>query len=883
MSQENNSLATKTLNKFVLPKIKDTLASSGKKETQTNLCRAEIENLQELQRLANKAYDHFNSQVAKQKKEINDARVSANVQGNVISTGLAVDFVLSRIRAGENTARRMMIEINKVLDPYKPTYTKMSYSAILSFDFAVISEVFQQFEENLFKIEAEGRKIKEEAKESIQEVTSTTESQFISQANIPNNEKPLVPMLAFKQIMFEMDMYMILPDNTRINIEGYISEFLVSMDFDSVAMPIYSASMKFPSEIYNQIRNHFENIKWFFTIRKIKKTMDSTEDPFSVPDLIKDNEELIAIDPKFTPSKEDKGKPEGSLPIYPLKIDFISALDFRLNSKVKAKTLNRVKMIDVLGFLCSELRKEFQKKGIDTKDDVKFTISPPDNKTVYDQVIISPGSFASVIYQLQTVYGIYQTGVNVSFDGVHPVKDPNTGKIISEKYVTISEKGGTAPSQGGISDVILEIVDPNNNRNAAYTSGFVMDNDNNSMIIRTNDPYTVIKNNSSKLSKGETIRVMSASDESNSTSICDTPTDISDPTQKFYWSKYDNPYALTQLQDSVREKNLSIIASVRDVDVFMLNNNMNYFLKFFSLDDDTATGRYRLSKLAFYFTYGKSGNKTRIEVEGTLHFTNLPELRVNGKVTRRPTYAEKVGNTVKQQGSDASKSPTGAKPGQGGGFNPNSKSTASNSGDPYGNAPSSPFPCNFVGRKDFYSVKVPEKLDSSYEMSGKFKLQDVCTTDGSFDPFIGKALAEDFNIFINAQRFCNDILEKADSIKPIGKIENFFKIQTDASEIGSSFHVIALACDIKPASGDGLVDVFLKYAQGIPNFNNLVLQSDGSKWTGIHIDYVLNEVNNKNIIIVSSPVKGDSKKIMDISKFVAEPNKLFYSEHKKYV
>ena len=135
-----------------------------------------------------------------------------------------------------------------------------------------------------------------------------------------------------------------------------------------------------PATLYDSIRKYFEGIKWYITVKLFTKTSDTSQDQFSIPVLIKDFEELVAIDPTFSPGNDDSSRPEGVLPIYTMKMDFVSGKGNALNSIVKARVFSNCKLIDVISALCSQVKQEYESTGnIDSSKEVKYTISPPDN------------------------------------------------------------------------------------------------------------------------------------------------------------------------------------------------------------------------------------------------------------------------------------------------------------------------------------------------------------------------------------------------------------------------------------------------------------------------------------------------------------------------
>ena len=133
---------------------------------------------------------------------------------------------------------------------------------------------------------------------------------------------------------------------------------------------------------------------------------------------------------------------------------------------------------------------------------------------------------------------------------------------------------------------------------------------------------------------------MNSSPDDHNISNCDN--DDSDVgMQKLFWSNYNNPYALTQLQDSIREKQITVQAQFQDINPLLFNDNLNYNIKFFGEDANIYSGNYRLKEVRWWFMNGGTVNTYNSnEIMTAMIFSYSPNLRVNGSDIIKETYSE---------------------------------------------------------------------------------------------------------------------------------------------------------------------------------------------------------------------------------------------------
>lgn len=814
------------------------------------VCSSSLAELQSLMLEATKAYDVYKLQSA----TASTANNALLAQNRAMGT-----YLQNSIRQGDNYCARMYVEIEKVTDATKIEYIKMVYPISVSNDFGPVTPSVAKFEQTLKRIEGLAATIKKEAQKEVTEYKVT---------NNKNVGKPVLERLVLQKIVFDIELYMILPGGQRIVMHQYVSQLLYTRIFEEMSLPIYSVLMSVPQSIQKEIHAHFQNIKWYITVKSKPKVMDK-DNKFIIPEIIYDNARLIAIDPEEETPSIDSANIDSATPIYPMKIDFVPYKDNTLNSVVKSRVFNGVKLLDVIMTLAGELHSEYQAKESSSTEDVKFSISPPDNNQVYEQILVEPGSFTDVIYSLQKKYGIYLTGVRVSFDSSQTSRD-SSGKMKTITTVTVLDKGGIAPATNSLKDVVIELVDGKAVQNASYDSGFTINNITNTIVIRTMQPYSVIQNNSDSLNTGESVRVMQASSNDHSVSNCDNS--ISDTnTQKVYWSKYDNPYALTQLQNSIREKAVTIHTEIRDVNTFMYNDNFNYSLKFYGKDDELFSSTYRLSAIRFMLSNKTPGFLDNVESTGIFTFTNMPPLRINGTEVPRTSYGEKLSQAgIANSGSGMAKI-------EGGGL---SGIKEASRGTP------APFQTNFRGKQDLYGIIVPASIPDSFKMSNSVKFSDTYVTKDGTDLRKANGLSNNFAYFINAQRYASEVLDPLVNMfgaLGVGKLNSFYRYGIPGGGSKTSQHLIALASDAMwgGAGGDALAEAFFKIINSGMVFDQLILEGNGSSWRWIHVGKQMNGVNRGNILIAENAVAGNYKRV-NISR-LKTPNDLTWANWRKFV
>lgn len=591
--------------------------TTGTQAQETIVCYNLLDAMQKL-------YAMCVSQRTELQKEFDNFRKAS--QATTFLTPRINDFQEKRLVRGETAADLIMDEMQELCDASKPDKIFANIKARMFVDVGLATPNYLIFCRNIEKIATRVMEIKLDAKKNKEEIVIKPISELESGSTLVS--------FPFEKVKYCMEIYMILPGGEKVIVDQFLKEMAYHRLFDSASMPIFTCYFIMPFTIMRHIKAHDRNIKWFMNINMLKKNEGEDDGKFQLPTNIYSNVELTPIDPIYDAPEYHKDSETESMPMYQFKVDLVSTKDTKMNSFVSSKVYTECRLIDVLADLSASLKEYYKSLEEPTEREIKISISPPDNTKVYEQILVEPGSFTQVIYTLQEKYGIYHTGVRVNFETVKTVLEGGEEK--NETICTVLGKGEAAPGDNVIKDVIIDLVDPNAIDKEAqitepfYTTGQYIDKTTGMILLRTYDPYTVTRKNSDYLVTGEALRVMNSSSEEHHVSHCDS-VDSDIGMARLHWAKYDNPFTLTQLQDSVREGEIEVVVQARDINAMALSNNQTYRLEFYGDNDKVYSGDYRLSKLSWWYRFGNGVKATNdVEVSCAMLFVNQPTLKVNG-------------------------------------------------------------------------------------------------------------------------------------------------------------------------------------------------------------------------------------------------------------
>jgi hypothetical protein len=778
--------------------------------------------------------DVYNSEHEKA-KSIEDEQVLAQMKS--LETQVVDDFALVSKRSKE------------VLDPTKPT--TYSYADIRakfeSQDLGSYSDTLMSYLSMCEKeIGEPAKKLKTKAQENGYQTRIDRQPKLNpTSQSLPyqDDKNRKIPERTLQRWVYDFEIFYIRPDNVTVNVDSFITEMVYTIDYDAFVMPIFTFSMLISDEVLSDLKDHFERLRFFMNVQKWSRDDAQTDNGYARKTSVFEHLELVPLDPQIPVNVVADQNDLNGLPRHRIVLDLVGKKNADLNGKVKSKIFSNVRVLDVIMALLDEAVKDQKSAQVADKDIVKYTVAPPDNTRVYEQIILDPGTISQNLRQLQEQYGVYQTGIRVSFDTVSTEKDPSTGRVIHKSQIVVSDKGGNAPSPASFDQVLIEIIDPNSKSTRPETdSGSKVDEASKVLIVRTNMGYQIDKNNSSRYLDGQSVRVIGSSQNDTILNECDIGND-SQAAQRTYWGNNDNPYNLTQLQDSIREKALAITVGIADSDVFAFNQNLKFILKFYNRDSEAHDGEYRLKAAIFRFVSGKPTEKIGVPLTGYLRFSTIPDLRVNGALVPRESYVDRLTRLRREFSQATGKVISSVMP---------AKMPSFISGKP---APAAgPWSVASPGRNDYNGTALPRQVERTYKMSRHITMEDIYVTkDGAF-PDRAQALCQDFDLFCYAQRFSNLVLDPIiDKYGKFpgggGRMNSFYRYHTPSGGSPTSVHKVALGADMLPTMpGDALCTAFFWIARqsNIP-YDQIILEGNGQQWRWIHVGLNMNGANRKQI------------------------------------
>jgi hypothetical protein len=789
---------------------------------------------------------------------------AAQIQDNTYNLGGMDTGMKAKIRSKAMSTIQLWASIrttmSRILDPADTLIQDLSqYDNVLGDDPSMLGEVLREYVRELKdNIIPKVKKCKQEILDTPTVAETITPSKPVLVEPEPDkvDKNPTVPARTMQQWVYDFSLYYVRPDNVSVDLTKYINEFVQNMEYDALVMPLYSMMLTVNELTYRDFKDHFETLRFYMSVDKYVRGHGDPDDHI-VRMKVLDNTEMVALDPLLNTDGAAEGSPLAGLPSHPLKLDLVSKRNVDINSKVRSKVYRNATMLDVITSLLTDAVNEQIKQEVSDRERVTFTVTPPDNIREYEQVILDPGSLADNIRQLQEKYGVYSTGIRMMMSSVGEVYDESSKTSSMVTLVTVSDKGGHAFGKGGIEQVLIEVVDKVSRVNVGeYESGSFVDKESRLCLVRTQEAYQIDKRNSARILDGESVRVMGSSQDDSFSSECDISENEDSP-QRTYWGANDNPYNLTQLQDEIREKALSIAIQCNDVDAYMLNSNMRYVLKFFNNDDAAYSGEYRLKGMQFRFlSEGTMQPKQGVSLQCFLYLTNIPNVTVNGVSMKRPTYSERVRQMREDYAAYKGKT--------GGNTSGSGKLSASppllkveKKGGPY-------LP-KFAGNTDYNGDVVPKELKPSDMMSDTVKFLDIYTTKDSVDPVRGNYICQDFDLYCYAQKFATKLLDPifqqyGKCIGGGGKMNSWYRYTVPTGGAAKSSHMWAMAADLALTSalGDSLCEPFHWIAtQSGLDFDQVILEGNGKEWRWIHVGMNYNGVNRRQILLINNSLSGN--------------------------
>jgi len=380
-----------------------------------------------------------------------------------------------------------------------------------------------------------------------------------------------------------------------------VAALVIDNKYEENFLPVTKLSISLTNKEMIKLQEQKTKVKFKISINKVEFLEDRDPDKTYFSSFDTFGEDIIT-DMVFQPIYIDCTKnPLEELENHPSRVDedktnesneYSRTTDvylFNTSHFDKSKTivntvLNNVDIYNAIGYILNKI-------GCDS-----VIIDNPNNSTAYRQIVIPPLQFASSIYYLQNVYGIYKLGLRL-------YQDFNYLYILSKDLTTVNV------SNKEYENVLINIADAAND--TPFNLGCYTDHDNKRYVIRLNNDVTIIPEDQlNKEIYGNDIKVLSiqgikkAFNYSNGSfnigtgyedSFIDMGGNEDHDKTKYYYNKYDNQYIVEELKAEI-QNTISLTANFQDFDYEIFTPNRRYFFEFESDNMKEFNGRYRLER-----------------------------------------------------------------------------------------------------------------------------------------------------------------------------------------------------------------------------------------------------------------------------------------------
>jgi hypothetical protein len=390
-------------------------------------------------------------------------------------------------------------------------------------------------------------------------------------------------------------------------LDEYINEITVYNNYEQHVFPVLQVDMLLDADYYRKIQKNADTVKFMISIKRFKFS-GSADEVGSFFDTIVNNVLLKGYDIDRKPLYRDKN--EDNQKKFPMQVVAFVSKHVNLNKELINKIILNQDMKNTLLNLLNTA-------GVSSN----VLFSPPDNTVKYEQIIIPPLNLTNTIEYLQTVYGIYNEGLDLFFDfKTYYILTKNKEKAISKKREW--------------KNVYIELIDPTDL--GMDLVGCFNDKKNERYLIKTlNNVNFLVSDTSLRELSGENIKFISSSKDKHSvTRFKDTRYGLSNdkpfgvsndikPKQKIYWNNYDNSYAENSFCSALARGlgRIQIPFSYLDLDIMTLNKK--YYLYFSNEDFAHLSGNYQMVNMIYKLVKGKSVNL--FDIHGVCLMEKLPK------------------------------------------------------------------------------------------------------------------------------------------------------------------------------------------------------------------------------------------------------------------
>lgn len=408
---------------------------------------------------------------------------------------------------------------------------------------------------------------------------------------IGTNKHPLFP-LRLKNYMYIINFHALLSDDTVVPLKGNYDDIKIYTVYNNFAFPVVRVTLNLTQEIYKLINEDFDKVKFRMNVSIIETdeiTADNKLEDRAMPEAYITNAILVPTDfdrTKYRDEQEVEDSGFTDARQFKMELELFLREHVELIKQPINGNYSECTMDDLLLHI-------FNSTGINKK--MKILINKPNNNNELEQVILPSKNIIQTIKYLQTTYGVYRTGLRISFDllrGYCLAGDLKYNEIevedTNEFGTVICYIGKTTTDQfGSYEDTTI---------NAHY------------MLMPNLDAFQ-FNDVSSKELFGENIVIRSVSQSSkeriHSTfqenlsyieNSKESGTNSIDGTKKtkYYYNNFDNPYLEEATLAEKKRNNLIFTTIVRNMDLRVFTMNKVFYFSFLDSNYSEYNGVYQL-------------------------------------------------------------------------------------------------------------------------------------------------------------------------------------------------------------------------------------------------------------------------------------------------
>lgn len=198
----------------------------------------------------------------------------------------------------------------------------------------------------------------------------------------------------------------------------YVTEIYIEKDFENMAYPYFELTVTLPPSTYRDMRKNNTEVRCYIELQCAKASNDMSKeesvDELIFDTIIQDTFYVFLADnsPDMQSSVNDRY--EEAMNLKKDQYDVGNSITTRLiiyneeflfrGKTIVNNVLKDVSILDGLVYVCSKAKLR------------KVLISPPDNTTIYNQIILPPLAASEQLMRLVSDYSMHEYGTTIFFD-----------------------------------------------------------------------------------------------------------------------------------------------------------------------------------------------------------------------------------------------------------------------------------------------------------------------------------------------------------------------------------------------------------------------------------------------------------------------------------